>query len=143
MLASTDGGHTALHVSVYTRPLAVTKALVRAGANLEAKAVCFTLGPEKIEGHTPLHQPAGEGFCEGMAALIGAGANVDSRLGNGATTPYLSACCGQLKPVRILIRVKVNPLLPVGINLPKRATWEWYASLYIGSGSTAAPVKAR
>lgn len=118
VLASTDGGHTALHVSVHNGHLAVTKALVKAGADIEAEAACFTLGPEKIEGHTPLHLAAGEGLREITAALVGAGANVNCRLENGATPLYISACCGKLDVVKILIRAKADPLLSVGMNFP-------------------------
>lgn len=83
VLASTNDGHTAVHVSVHKEQLAVTKALVKAGADLEAKAACFALGPEKIEGHTPLYLAAGARFCEMSAALVGAGANVYCRLKTG------------------------------------------------------------
>lgn len=118
VLASTDHGHTALHISVHNGHLAVTKALLKAGANLEAKAACFTLGTERVEGRTPLHLVSGEDFYEITAALIGAGANVDCRLKNGATPLYLAACCGKLENVKILIRAKANPLLTAGKNLP-------------------------
>lgn len=97
--------------------LAVTKALVKAGADL-GEAACCTLGPEKIQDHIPLHLAAGGGFGEITAALVGAGANVNCRLKNGATSLDLSACCGRLGAVRILIRGKTNPSLPVDMNLP-------------------------
>lgn len=50
--------------------------------------------------------------------MVGAGANVNCRLKNGATPLYLSVCCGKVDVVRILIRAKANPPLPVGMNLP-------------------------
>ena len=117
MLASTDYGHTALHISMHNRHLAVTKTLIKAGADVEAKATCFT-GTTKIAGHTPLHLASGMGFCDGMVALIGAGANINSRLSNGATPLYLSACTGKIEALRILLRAGADPLLPVDNNLP-------------------------
>lgn len=113
-----DRGHTALHNSVCGRHLAVSKAPIKAGADLGAKADFFLARPKTIQGHTPLHLAAGEGFCEGMVALIDVGANVNSRLNNGATPLHLSASCGKLEAVNILLWAKANPLLPVGISLP-------------------------
>jgi ankyrin repeat protein len=115
--ASTDYGHTALHISMHNCRLAVTKTLIKAGADLEAKATCFT-GTAKIAGHTPLHLAAGMGFCDGMVALISAGANINSRMSNGATPLYLSACCGEIEALRILLRAGADPLLPVDTNVP-------------------------
>lgn len=111
--ASTENGHTALHISIQNKHLAVSKTLIRAGADLEANATCCTRGPGKIGGYTPLHLAADIGFCEGMMALIGAGANIDSYLNNGATPLYLSACCGKLEALRVLIRAGADPLLPI------------------------------
>lgn len=115
---NTDDGHTALHVSIHNKHLAASKTLIRAGADLEARATCFTLGPTRLVGHTPLHLAAGKGFDEGVRTLIAAGAYIDSRLDNGATPLYLSACCGKLQAVKILLCASANPLLPVGTNLP-------------------------
>lgn len=99
-----DRGHTALHISVLNKHLAVTKALMKAGADLEARADFFTAMPDSIQGHTPLHLAAGVGFGEGISALIDAGARVDSRLTNGSTPLYLAACCGSIESVQLLLR---------------------------------------
>lgn len=114
-----DRGHTALHKSVCGRHLAVSKAPIKAGADLGAKACFFLARPRTIQGHTPLHLAAGEGSCEGMVALIDVGANVNnSRLNTGATPLHLSASCGKLEAVNIRLWAKANPLPPVGISLP-------------------------
>ncbi|CAM9555550.1 unnamed protein product [Ectocarpus fasciculatus] len=63
-----NAGATALHLSVVNKHLAVSKALIKAGADVEA------LG---VDG-TPLHVAAAKGFHEGMVMLIHAGANVDA-----------------------------------------------------------------
>lgn len=110
---STGSGYTALHIAIIGKHLAVTKALINAGADLQAKAELFVNGPTNIHGHTALHLSAGEGFCPGITALIKAGATVNSRLDNGATPLYLAACCGKIKAVEILLRAKADPLLPV------------------------------
>lgn len=102
--------------------LAVTKALVKAGADLEAKAACFTLGSDLTEGNTPLHLDAGGAFGEITAALVGAGADVNCRLKDGTTSLDLSARCGRLGAVSILIRGKANPSLPMDMNLPLGST---------------------
>ncbi|CAN0339971.1 unnamed protein product [Ectocarpus sp. 12 AP-2014] len=59
-------GYTALHPSVYHKHLAVSKDLIEARADLEAR-------PGGI--HTPLHVAATKGFCQRMVMLIDAGAN--------------------------------------------------------------------
>lgn len=115
---ATDDGHTALHFSIGGRHLAITRALAKAGADLEAEADLVLKGGRTIRGHTPLHLAAAEGFCGGIVALIKAGANIDSRMENGATPLYLAACCGKLEAVRILLGAKANPRLPVGPNHP-------------------------
>lgn len=110
----TDQGHTALNFSVGGQHLAVTKALIKAGGDLEAEADLILTGSTTSQSHTPLHLAAGEGFCEGIMALINAGAKVDSRLDNGASPLYLAACCGKLEAVRVLLGAKANPRSRVG-----------------------------
>ncbi|CAM9696784.1 unnamed protein product, partial [Pylaiella littoralis] len=61
-VADNDGA-TALHLSIVNKHLAVSKALIKAGADTEA------LG---VDG-TPLHVAAAKGFHEGMVVLIHAG----------------------------------------------------------------------
>lgn len=106
--AKTVHDHTALHNSVRNRHLAVTKALIKAGADLEAKTNRAATGPMPIQGHTPLHLAAAEGFCEGTVALIDAGASIGSRMNNGSTPLYLSACLARLEAARVFLRAKAN-----------------------------------
>ncbi|AAK14427.1 EsV-1-1 [Ectocarpus siliculosus virus 1] len=115
---STDDGHTALHFAIGGRNLAVTRALIRAGADVGAKADLLRTESEVIQGQTPLHLATGEGFCEGMVALINAGANVDSRMSDGSTAMYIAACMGNLEAIEILLQKKANPLLRVGPTHP-------------------------
>lgn len=73
--AKTEHGHTALHLVVYGKHLAVTKALIKAGADIEAVINFFK--EEGVSG-TPLHVAASKGFCIGMMVLINAGAKINS-----------------------------------------------------------------
>ncbi|CAM9302528.1 unnamed protein product, partial [Ectocarpus sp. 12 AP-2014] len=73
--AKTEHGHTALHLVVCVKHLAVTKALIKAGADIEAVINFFK--EEGVSG-TPLHVAASKGFCTGMMVLINAGANINS-----------------------------------------------------------------
>ncbi|CAM9257721.1 unnamed protein product, partial [Ectocarpus sp. 13 AM-2016] len=63
-----NAGATALHLSIVNKHLAVSKALIKAGADVEALDV----------DRTPLHVAAAKGFHTGMVMLIHAGANVDA-----------------------------------------------------------------
>ncbi|CAN0297664.1 unnamed protein product, partial [Pylaiella littoralis] len=114
-VADNDGA-TALHLSIVNKHLAVSKALVKAGAGVEARGV---------DG-TPLHVAAAKGFHKGMVMLIHAGANVDSEQEGGATPLYISARQGRLEDVRVLVGAKANPLLPAydGESLPLDAAAE-------------------
>ncbi|CAM9904522.1 unnamed protein product [Ectocarpus sp. 13 AM-2016] len=107
-VADSDG-YTALHHSVYHKHLGVSKDLIEAGADLEAR-------PGGID--TPLHVAANKGFYQGMVVLIDAGAKVDSRLDDGATPLFQAAKDGRLEAVRVLLRANANPLLSAYGSLP-------------------------
>lgn len=102
-------GYTALHHSVYHKHLAVSKDLIEAGADLEAR-------PGGID--TPLHLAAATGFCQGMVLLIDAGAKVDSGLDDGSTPLYEAARNGRLGAVRVLLRANAGPSLSEYGSLP-------------------------
>ncbi|CAM9221525.1 unnamed protein product [Ectocarpus sp. 8 AP-2014] len=53
-----------------------------------------------------------------MVVLIDAGANVDSRLDDGATPLFFAASDGRLGAVRVLLRANANPLLSAYGSLP-------------------------
>ncbi|CAM9877131.1 unnamed protein product, partial [Pylaiella littoralis] len=108
-VADSDG-YTALHHSVYHKHLAVSKDLIEAGADLEAR-------PGDVYD-TPLHVAATKSFHQGMVVLIDAGANVDSRLDDGATPLFFAASNGRLEAVKILLRANANPLLSAYGSLP-------------------------
>ncbi|CAM9648869.1 unnamed protein product, partial [Pylaiella littoralis] len=107
-IADSDG-YTALHHAVYHKHLAVSKYLIEAGADLEARHVGLD---------TPLDVAATKGFCQEMKLLMDAGANVDSRLDDGATPLYVAAQKGKLGAVRVLLRANANPLLSAYGSLP-------------------------
>ncbi|CAN0606595.1 unnamed protein product, partial [Ectocarpus sp. 12 AP-2014] len=67
---------------------------------------------------TPLHVAATKGFHQGMVVLIDAGADVDSRLDDGATPLFQAASDGRLEAVKVLLRANANPLLSVYGSLP-------------------------
>lgn len=115
---STEDGHTALHFAIGGRNLAVSKALIRAGAEIEAEADFVRTGGRTVKGQTPLHLATGGGFCEGMVALMDAGANVNSRMSNGSTPLYIASCLGNLAAVKVLLHKKANPLLRVNKSYP-------------------------
>ncbi|CAM9937343.1 unnamed protein product, partial [Ectocarpus sp. 8 AP-2014] len=108
-VADSDG-YTALHHAVHHKHLAVSKDLIEAGADLEAR-------PGGVYD-TPLHVAATKGFCQGMVVLIDAGANVDSRLDGGSTPLFEAAKDGRLEAVKILLRANANPLLSAYGSLP-------------------------
>ncbi|CAM9843592.1 unnamed protein product [Ectocarpus sp. 8 AP-2014] len=64
-----NAGATALHLSVFNKHLAVSKALTKAGADVEARGV---------DG-TPLHVAAAKGFHKGMVRLIHEAGGCSSR----------------------------------------------------------------
>ncbi|CAN0418606.1 unnamed protein product, partial [Ectocarpus sp. 12 AP-2014] len=109
-LGSGQRRFTALHHSVNHKILAVSKHLIEAGADLEARHGGVDT--------PPLHVAATKGFCQGMVVLIDAGANVDSRLDDGATPLFLAASDGRLEAVRVLLRANANPLLSAYGSLP-------------------------
>ncbi|CAM9961801.1 unnamed protein product, partial [Pylaiella littoralis] len=101
-VADSDGC-TALHHAVYHKHLAVSKDLIEAGADLEAR-------PGGID--TPLHVAATKGFCQEMKPLM------DSRVDDGATPLFEVAKDGRLEGVKILLRANANPLSSAYGSLP-------------------------
>ncbi|CAM9211102.1 unnamed protein product [Pylaiella littoralis] len=109
-------GQTALHFSVGHGHLAVSKALIKAGADLESgldrsMSAGVSDGEHASPEHTPLHVASEKGFHALMLLLIGAGANVDSVRGCSDSPLYLAAESGSLEAVRILLRADANPLV--------------------------------
>lgn len=97
--------------------MAVSKALITAGAELETRAD-IELPLETIRGSTPLHLAAIIGLHEMMVLLIDSGASVASRLHTEETLLYISARYGRLEDVRVLLRAKADPLVYVGVDSP-------------------------
>ncbi|CAB1102520.1 unnamed protein product [Ectocarpus sp. CCAP 1310/34] len=93
--AADNDGATALHLSIVNKHLAVSKALVKAGADLEARIDHHqALGV----GCTPLHVAAAKGFHKGMVMLIHAG--VKGFVGAKAN-PILAAYDGESLPLDV------------------------------------------
>lgn len=86
------GGWTALHISAHRGHPAVTKMLVKAKADLEAKV--------SGSGSAPLHMAAQEGHLEVMRVLIEARADPNSRRVDGATPLYMAAKNGHVDASR-------------------------------------------
>ena len=99
-----DDGLDALHISAREGYLAVTKLLVKAGADLEAR----TADRHKL---TALHHAARGGHLEVVSMLVEAGANPNSRADLGTTPLYLMATAGDLDGVRVLLRAGADPML--------------------------------
>lgn len=133
-----EGGFTALHDSAHHGHLAVTKMLVKAGADLEAGTAVAGATPlcaAAQEGHlevvrvlvkagadleaktvvdgTPLYMAAAGGHSEVMSALMTAGANVNSRQMDGSTPLCVAAQNGHLDAVRMLLSAEADPVLPM------------------------------
>lgn len=102
MSVAADGGTTALHMSAQDGHLAVTLALIEAGAELDAWGV---------RGATPLHLASQYGHAKVVAALVEAGAEVDNRAGDGQTPLYMAALDGRLDAVKVLLRANADPML--------------------------------
>ena len=98
-----DDGGTALHGSAEGGYLEVTKLLVKAGADLDAR-----ISPGRC---TPLYMAAKGGHSEVAGVLVDAGADPNTRRLGGATPLYKAAEYGHAAATKVLIRAKANPLL--------------------------------
>lgn len=96
-------GFSALLLSIQRRHLAVTKMLLTAGADKEAKTASC--------GSTSLHLAVSSMQPEAVRVLIEAGANPDSRSSDGPTPILLAAYNGAVACIRELLRGKADPTL--------------------------------
>lgn len=81
--------------------------LLRAGAKPEASTPDSTM---------PIHLAADRGHLDVVAAQVEAGANTDSRAGDGRTPLWTATFAGRFDAVRELLRMKANPLLPMSLD---------------------------
>lgn len=113
-------GFSALHISSQRGHLAVTKALIKAGAGTEARV--------SSDGSPPLQLAAERGHSEIMRVLIEAGADVNSRALNGTTSLYRAAQCGHVEAVKLLLRAKADPLLSFS-----KSSWSQFTPLDVAA----------
>ncbi|MBY0370330.1 ankyrin repeat domain-containing protein [bacterium] len=95
----TEGGWTPLMISAASGQIAITKALVSAGADIEAAGI----GEEQLQGLTPLMAAAMHGQTETVDFLLSKGARIDRRSRAGHTALFLAASRGHLESVDALI----------------------------------------
>jgi ankyrin repeat protein len=96
-------GYTALILASYNGSLETTKALLEAGATVDA--------PDTGRGNTALMGVAFKGFGEIVACLLDAGAEVDRRNLAGQTALMMAALFGHGAIVEELIAAGADPAL--------------------------------
>ncbi|CAN0359869.1 unnamed protein product, partial [Ectocarpus sp. 12 AP-2014] len=89
-----NGGFTALHLSSQHGHPTVTKLLARSTNGTDC---------------TPLYLAAQRGQWKAMVTLIEAGANVNSRMLDGATPLSISSTQGYKDAIKVLLRAKADP----------------------------------
>ncbi len=82
-------------------PLGVIDALVRAGANIEAR--------NRFDGSTPLILAASGGHVTTIIALHTAGADIEAKTNNGNTPLICASANGHREAVNTLLRAAANP----------------------------------
>jgi ankyrin repeat protein len=98
--AVSPDGFTALHYAAFFGSPEAVRALVAAGADLEARSTNQEFAPEA----TPLHSAAAAGRMDNAEALLEAGANPNARQ-HGGFTPLMEAeQQGNLDLAELLIR---------------------------------------
>lgn len=88
-----EENQTPLNRAAQSSVAEAVKALVKAGADLEAK---------NARGHTPLHEAAAEGEAESVRVLVAAGADLKARTPEGATPVELAVKAGRDDAVEAL-----------------------------------------
>jgi len=94
-----DGGWTPLMLAAASGHVAVVRALVENGADLETAGA----GDVEIEGITPLMAAAMHGHTATLEYLLAKGARVDKRSRAGHTALFLAASRGKLDCVEVLV----------------------------------------
>ncbi len=97
-----DGdGSTALHWAAANGDLAMTEALLKAGASVKAVT--------RIGGMSPLFMAARHGNADVVIALLKAGANADEANSNGTTVLMVAAASGSAPAVKALLDRGADP----------------------------------
>jgi uncharacterized protein len=97
-----DGdGSTALHWAAANGDLAMTEALLKAGAGVKAAT--------RIGGMTPLFMAAKNGNADVVNALVKAGASANEANANGTTVLMMAAASGSAPAVKALVERGADP----------------------------------
>ena len=88
-------GNTALHWAAFRDDVGMARALIQAGANVNA--------PTRLSDITPLHLGATNGSATMIELLLRAGADVNQPNGNGTTALMLAAASGQTDAIKVLL----------------------------------------
>lgn len=103
--ALTGDGFTALHLAAFFGQAAAARALLAAGAAVDA-----TSGNHMRV--TPLHSAAAGGHAEVVAVLLAAGAHPAARQNGGFTPLHAAAMNGDVDSVRALLAAGADPHQP-------------------------------
>jgi ankyrin repeat protein len=120
-------GMTALHWAAERGDVAMTMALLRAGAK--------PTGVTVNAGYTPLHVAARSGSAEIVKALLAAGADPKAVTTTGATAMHLAAEAGNADAIKALIAKKAD------VNA-KETSWGQTPLMFAAAANRAAAVKA-
>lgn len=120
-------GMTALHWAAERGDVAMTMALLRAGA----KPTGLTVNG----GYTPLHVAARNGSAEVVKALLAAGADPKAITTTGATAMHLAAEAGNADVIKALVARKAD------VNA-KESSWGQTPLMFAASADRPAAVKA-
>ncbi|MEM1047074.1 MAG: ankyrin repeat domain-containing protein [Pseudomonadota bacterium] len=95
-------GMTPLHYAAGTGSPAIIRALLDAGADVNARSA-------NRNGKAPIHDAADDGNTSAVELLIGAGAATDIADGDGQTGLHLACEYGHVETVKAFIRAGCNP----------------------------------
>ena len=93
-------GNTALHWAVYRDDIEMTRLLIQAGANPNAKT--------RLGDVTPLHLAATNGNAAVIDLLLKAGADANAPNGNGTTPLMFASAAGRADAIKLLLDKGVN-----------------------------------
>ena len=99
--AAQGDGNTALHWAAYREDVEMTRLLIQAGADLQAKT--------RIGNVTALHLAATNGNAAIIELLLKAGADVNLSNGNGTTPLMLASASGKTDAIKVMLDHGADP----------------------------------